>query len=314
MAQPIPWPEGRPFAFTIVDDTDEASVELVGPVYDLLHDLGFRTTKTVWPLDPIGKPLLGGCSLQHPAYRDWILKLQRQGFEIALHGTADETSLRDRTRQGLDAFRDILGHDPVMHVTHNYQQEALYWGADRLDGSLRALYKLASRLNGPLHATTGHLANDPRFWGDFCRDRIKYMRNYVFEEIVTTDADPLMPYHDPNRPYVRYWYSSSNGKTGTETCRLLSEENQDRLAQSGGACILYSHLAYEYLDGRKLRDDFRRLMTRLASLGGWYVPASTLLDHLGNVRGWANTPQHRRAYHALQRRWLWERIVRRNGC
>ncbi len=199
MAQAIPWPEGKPFAFTIVDDTDEATVELVGPVYDLLTDLGFRTTKTVWPLDPLGTPLCGGQSLQDPQYRDWILELERRGFEIALHGTADETSTRERTLLGLDTYREILGRDPVMHITHNYQGEALYWGAHRLDGALRGVYKLASRFGGVPHEPNGHAEQDPRFWGDYCRDRIKYVRNYVYEDIVTTDADPLMPYTDPRR-------------------------------------------------------------------------------------------------------------------
>ena len=46
----LDFPEGRKFAFTILDDTDDATVENVRPVYDLLTELGFRTTKTVWPL------------------------------------------------------------------------------------------------------------------------------------------------------------------------------------------------------------------------------------------------------------------------
>ena len=50
------FPQGKRFAFTIVDDTDVATVANVKPLYDLLHELGFRTTKTVWPLGcPEGK-------------------------------------------------------------------------------------------------------------------------------------------------------------------------------------------------------------------------------------------------------------------
>jgi len=42
----IAWPNGKRFAFTIVDDTDWAAVERVKPVYDLLARLGLKTTKT----------------------------------------------------------------------------------------------------------------------------------------------------------------------------------------------------------------------------------------------------------------------------
>ena len=48
------WPEQRKFAFTIVDDTDKATVENVKPVYDFLAESGIRTTKTAWP---IGGPI-----------------------------------------------------------------------------------------------------------------------------------------------------------------------------------------------------------------------------------------------------------------
>jgi hypothetical protein len=317
MPSAIPWPEGRPFAFTFVDDTDEATVANVGPVYDLLADLGFRTTKTVWPLDPLGPGFCGGSSLQDPAYREWIFALERQGFEIALHGAADETSTRERILHGLDEYRAIMGRDPVVHINHLQQNEGLYWGADRLDGALRAVYRLGvTALGRGDDRFTGHREGDPRFWGDRCRERIKYVRNFVFEDIVTTDVDPLMPYSDPQRPYVRHWFSAANGKTGDEVCRTISEANQDRLAASGGACILYTHFAYSFLDGEAVRADFRRLLTRLAGLGGWYVPVSTLLDHLGNVRGWpdARAEANRAAYRAMQRRWVWERLVRRSGC
>ena len=51
------FPGGQRFAFTVLDDTDVASVDNVAPVYRLLEDLGMRATKTVWPLAcPEGSP------------------------------------------------------------------------------------------------------------------------------------------------------------------------------------------------------------------------------------------------------------------
>ena len=53
----------------------------------------------------------------------------------------------------------------------------------------------------------GHRA----FWGDVCHERIRYCRNFVFSDINTLRACPWMPYSDPLRPFVRYWFSSSEG-------------------------------------------------------------------------------------------------------
>ena len=43
----IEFPGDRRFAFTILDDTDDSTLENVRPVYERLRDLGFRTT-TPW--------------------------------------------------------------------------------------------------------------------------------------------------------------------------------------------------------------------------------------------------------------------------
>ena len=44
------FPGGARFAFTVMDDTDVATVDNVLPIYRLLESLGMRTTKTVWPV------------------------------------------------------------------------------------------------------------------------------------------------------------------------------------------------------------------------------------------------------------------------
>ena len=74
-----PHPDGKQFIFTILDDTDDATVDNVKPVYDLLDELGFRTTKTVWPLDcPEGSNLyFAAQTLQDPDYLAFIRELGR---------------------------------------------------------------------------------------------------------------------------------------------------------------------------------------------------------------------------------------------
>ena len=49
----LTWPEGKSFAFTIFDDPDAQVLKDGREVYSLLADLGFRTTKGVWPSGPL---------------------------------------------------------------------------------------------------------------------------------------------------------------------------------------------------------------------------------------------------------------------
>jgi hypothetical protein len=125
----------------------------------------------------------------------------------------------------------------------------------------------------------------------------------------TLSADPLMPYHDPERPYVPFWFSSSEAPNVNSFCSILAEENQDRLVEEGGACILYSHFAFGFVEDGRLDPRFERLVKRLGGLPGWFVPASTLLDHLKKQPGWqaVRSPDQIRA---LQRRWLRSKLVR----
>ena len=212
------WPEGKRFAFTIVDDTDESTEENARPVYDFLSELGLRTTKTIWPLAPQGPSYAGGRCLEDPEYRRWIMDLRDRGFEIALHGVSDETSTRGRILRGLDYFREVMGEDPRLHANHMGQAESIYWGAARLDNLPSAIYRWAWRLTKGEMVFHGHREGDAHFWGDLCHDRIKYVRNFVFRDINTLRMDPLMPCHDKRRPYVRYWFSSSEGADVSSFC------------------------------------------------------------------------------------------------
>ncbi len=303
----IRWPEGKRFAFTVVDDTDESTLENTKPVYDLLDELGLRTTKTVWPLAPTRTPKYGGLTLEDDAYRAWVLDLQRQGFEIAIHGTTDHPSERPDVERGLDYFREVIGADPRMHINHDGQTEGIYWGDARLNQPLRSVYRLANRAARQDRRNFGHVPGSPYFWGDLCRDRVEYVRNFVYSDINTLAQDPHMPYHDSSRPFVKYWFSGSNGAEIGPWLTLLSEANQDRLVAEGGACIAYTHFALGFVDDGKLNPQFESLMRRLAALPGWFVPASTLLDYLREQPGWQAhaTPGHLRR---LQTRFLASRL------
>lgn len=284
MPSPIIWPEGKKFAFTIFDDTDHASLEKLRCVYDMLAQLGFRTTKSVWPLKGNLVPRIGGATCQDPEYFSWVKGLQERGFEVGFHNATYHTSDRGFTEKGLAAFREMFGHDPKTFANHAYCEEIIYFGQWRLSGLARLAYRLATRSKND-GISRGHLENDPLFWGDLCRDHVGYARNFVFSDINTLKACPQMPYHDPDRPYVNMWFASSEGNVASSFVRTISEENQDRLEAEGGACIMYTHLASGFGQGNEVDPDFKRLMTRLSRKDGWFVPVGVLLDYIVAQRG-----------------------------
>ncbi len=280
----IQWPEGKKFAFTIFDDTDEATPEKIQPVYSFLSDCGFRTTKTVWPVRGAGTPVHGGSTCEDPLYLDWLLDLRAAGFEIAFHMATFHSSVREDTIAALDRFSSIFGGLPSCMANHSGCLENMYWGSYRLTGLHRWIYDFLTHFKNR-QISFGHVESDRHFWGDICRTSIKYVRNFVFPDINTLKACPLMPYHDPQRPFVKYWFASSEGARVQPFVRCLSEAAQDRLEREGGACIMYAHLACGFFEHGRLEPRFEKLMQRLSKKNGWFVPTSTILDYLLATRG-----------------------------
>lgn len=304
-ASGIVWPEGKDFAFTVFDDTDAATLENVGAVYELLADLGFRTTKSAWIVD--GDPNKGthaGRTCDDPPYLDWLRGLQQENFEIGWHGATWHGLRRGEVIAALERFAHLFGHDPRVGANHS-EGEGIYWGSARLSGVHAVLYDvMTARSNRGKYR--GHIPGDEFFWGDVCRQRIKYLRNFVFQDVNTLRACPFMPYHDPTRPYVNHWFASSDGKDVARFTRRVSEANQDRLEAEGGACIMYTHFANGFVENGRLDSEFVRLLTRLAAKNGWFVPVSTLLDHLLQPDGHREITRRQRAW--LERKWLLEKV------
>ena len=110
-----------------------------------------------------------------------------------------------------------------------------------------------------------------------------------------------MPYKDPLYPYVNRWFAASEGAIADKFIHTISEKNQDRLIEEKGACIMYTHFAFGFFDGKKIHPDFVRLMTRLAKEPGWFVPVANLLDYIQEQRG-DYTLSNRERY---QLQWSW---------
>jgi predicted deacetylase len=294
----VAWPGGKLFAFSIVDDTDGATLDNVPAVYALLAELGFRTTKSIWMLSANGRD---GLACDDARYRAWAESLQEQGFEIALHNVASRTSPRERTIEGVERFREVFGAYPSVHVNHAACRENIYWGPYRVSGRHRVVYD-ALTLHRHAHAFAGHVEQSPLFWGDVCQARVKYVRNFVHGDVNTLRYCPEMPYHDRERPYVRYWFASTEGPNVNTFVERLAEPNVERLAAEGGACIMYTHFASGFAPHGELDPRFVRVMRRLSTLGGWFVPVTELLDHLVAVKGHHDVTDDERA--RLERRWL----------
>jgi hypothetical protein len=312
MIPKIEWPAGKDFAFTIFDDPDLDTVENVAAIYSFLGDIGLRTTKAVWPIRGNDTPKIGGATCEDEQYLKWVLGLKEQGFEIALHNVTYHTSTREETACGIDTFYRLFGHYPHSMANHSGCLESIYWGSARLSRGQRVIYDLLHlRLNGDSAKFQGHIETSPLFWGDLCRAKIKYVRNFVLGDIDTLKACPAMPYHDPDRPYVNYWFAASEGPTIESYNAMMREDNQEKLVREGGACIIYTHLASGFLENGRINKRFKVLMERLSRMNGWFVPVHTLLDFILEARG--NHCISHVERNDLERRWLWHKVLHTSG-
>ncbi len=304
----ITWPEGKKFAFTVFDDTDLTTVHNGPPLYGFLHDCGVITTKSVWPIKGGDEPVFGGSTCADEEYLAWVRQLAAQGFEIGYHNATFHSSKRPQAIGGLTRFVELFGHYPNVFANHAWCMDSIHWGDERLSGLNKLAYNLLTRYrhHGQFRGTDEF---SEYFWGDKCKERVRYVRNFVYSDINTLKACPAMPYHDKDRPFVNYWFASSEGANCRLFCRTVSEENQDRLEEEGGACIMYTHFGREdFLQNGRLDPEFVRLMQRLSKKNGWFVPVSTLLDHILKQRGDHVISSRERT--RLERKWLMEKVFR----
>ena len=304
------WPDGKKFAFTIFDDTDHQTVENSAPVYEFLYELGFRTTKSVWPIKGPKEPLINGGTCDDPEYLAWAHLLQRRGFEIGMHNATYHTSLREETGRGVEAFNAHFGSYPKCLANHYDNEESIYWGNYRLTGERELIYNLLLRYkhNGLFQ---GHIEGGPLFWGDICKAKVQYVRNFVYGNMNTLKACQYMPYYDPMRPYVNAWFAASEGGNLDSYLSMLSERNQDRLELEGGACIMYTHFAKGFFRDSRLNPRFKELMIRLSRKNGWFVPTGVLLDYIVRERGIHEIAASERA--RLEWRWVLHKMRMRGS-
>jgi hypothetical protein len=297
----LPYPEGKTFAFTIIDDTDGETLESVRPIYDYLFSLGLCTTKTVWVKNPNQRPVKEsdfGDSLERSEYADYMQLLKQRGFEIALHNVASMSSEREQIAAGIADFTRILGQAPKINVHHEKNRENLYFDfAQRgicppspyRTALLRGIHQRLSHNGGPRlldHSCSGEDPHTTYFWGDLCKATIKYVRtNVFFQDLNTLKCSPQIPYSLAQTPFVNHWFDSSNGQDAQHFNSILSDKNIASLRQECGCSILYTHFGKGFVNRREgsfeLNPETKaRLRAVAGHADGWYAPVGEVLDRL----------------------------------
>jgi hypothetical protein len=306
--QPLPYPGGKRFAFTIVDDTDAATLANIRPIYDYLDDLGLRTTKTVWTLEPEpqfeGPASAGATALDKP-YRDYMLELQKRGFEMALHNASGAHNTRQRTMQGIEDFKSIFGAYPPMNIHHEKNRENLYFNSAAQDSGdcsafsspvLRGAVKFLRQSRRPAAgqqarpaaapACSGENPESEYFWGDICREKIRYVRtNVFFTSLDTLCCNPDIPYRRADTPYVNNWFDSSNGQDVTVFNRILTPAAMNWVVKRNSCTILYTHFGKGFTTGSgsqyQLNPVTKERLAMVSGLAdGWFATTGVVLDRL----------------------------------
>lgn len=282
------WPP-HPYraGFCITDDTDTATLESVRAVYDVLADLGVFATKTVWafpPEEPCGIPglpasILRGITLADPDYRRYCVGLGQRGFEVALHGASAGNNRRATIQRAFALLDELVPRSPV-YICHAKNADNPYW-QDKVvaRGPLRALLSLYGRG----HRCSGEDPASPYYWGDLCRERVRYIRLLRTRNLDTLAANPAMPYFEREKPFVNGWFSATKRSFRDATATVAL----DALESAWGLTVLYQYLC-RYFDPatRRPQVDFLADAARLASRSRvWKAPTGVILDRLRTLQG-----------------------------
>jgi hypothetical protein len=305
---PLSFPHGKRFALTIFDDTDVATLEYIRPIYELLDRLGFRTTKSVWPLPYDGpSDYQGSHSLADPGYAGYVRDLQERGFEIALHGARMESSERADIIAAFEIYKQALGRYPIAYAAHGCNRDNLYWGTDRFRFRLwRGLHTML----GGAHPGHGHRPESPHYWGDLAEQHLRYVRSFTYDDLNLWNLTRAIPYKTADTRGVRAFFPSSDADNVEEFIELLSPARQAQLENEGGLAIVSTHFGKGFLRGGCVHPGVVEVLTQLSRRPGWFPTVSTLLDYLANAQGGVAALRGYELFR-LEGLWFWHSIRRR---
>jgi hypothetical protein len=283
-----PFPENKTFAFSMIDDTDDASLEKVRTAYQYLDTIGVKSTKTVWVLPATRKSgseetgkWCEGVTLANQSYVTLLKDLVQRGHELAMHSASGGNNFRCETIQAYEIFKNLFGNYPLVNVMHGRNKDNLYYGAEGFKGIFKIFANAycADRFEG-------HIAGSPYFWGDIFAKNSQYSRYYKCMSLNTLKINPSMPYFDPAKPFVPRWFSSTD-LSSIETVKMnLTESSLNRLIAQKGACIAYTYFHYYINESLQLLPIVEERFNLLKKYGTivWMVPVSVLLNRLEKIK------------------------------
>ena len=267
---------------SIIDDTDDATLENVEPIYAFLIEHGITSTKTVWVYPPKDRNSRGD-SLQRVEYLRFIRELHSHGFEIALHGVGSGDYQRNDVIRGLKEFEDKLGFTPTIHVNHSYNRDSIYGGYKRFNAPIRQFIPLLYPQYGK--AFGGDDKDSEYFWGDLHKNYITYIRNHELRNVDTLAADPSTPYVDPNRQqYANYWFSCTFAPNQDVFARAFTNKRLQKLSKCNGTSIISTHLGYYNINGN-IDNRFKTIIQDLCYRhSARFLPVTSLLNQRAEER------------------------------
>lgn len=288
MRSKLSYPSGAEFAFTILDDTDDTTLANGQPVYNLLSDLGMCTTKTVWAFDTAPEnrgPYFAGETLSSTEYLEWVRKLSKSGFEIAFHNATMGSSFRQDTVRALHLIEREIGQPVRLHCNHGQNRENLYWGADRYSSFLlkRTLGFLNEFRSHPVFE--GNDPESPYYWSDVANERLSYVRAFAFKRLNGMQIPPGRPFRDPAKQLTPLFFNTADAPDIKSFNELVNPTTIDKLRKQKGWAIISTHLGKGFYWNSRLDPEFEATMNYLATLPGWFVPVSQLLDLIKKQTG-----------------------------
>jgi hypothetical protein len=307
---PIAFPDGKKFAISIFDDTDVATLDYIRPIYELLDQLGFRTTKSVWPLAYQGSSEYEGSdTLDDSDYSSYVRYLQERGFEIAFHGARMESSERSTIQKAFEVYQQTLDRFPTSYAAHAHNCDNLYWGTDRFRFRIwRWLY--AAR--GRQEQGEGHRKESRYYWGDLAEQHLRYVRSFTYDELNLWKITTSIPYRTAGTPGVNAFFPSAFADNVEEFIELLSPSRQAQLEREGGLAIVGTHFGKGFLRDRQVHPKIVELLTELSRREGWFPPVSTLLDYVAGIQGRIPLLEGYQLFR-LEGLWFWHSIRSRRN-
>lgn len=276
-------PDSYQAAVAITDDPDNGDILAFKTMYDFLMSIDFPTTRAMWVYknaEPTGTPPLKinftAPLLTESECLDYCKVLTKKGFEICLHGASSGNNNRFQTIDALNFLAKEINPSSV-YICHSKNAENLYWDVRTANSAIeKKILQLYTK-----NICFGEVVDSPYFWGDICREKIRFIRMFRTRAVNTLSFNPSMPYHDFSKPFVNFWFSATKGYIPT----LFTESNIDKLCEQHGASILYQYMHKYIISTSVIKDEVKRALERVAGDSRILKkPASFILERLKSMQ------------------------------